>query len=149
MSTIVNRILLSMKRWLEKFSFLPVDLRSYEDLKHIHQRRFALADKDRFARLWCEIAARCSASATGMSEDSRVDELLSRKRHLIWPSLQLDELHDFILEESRSLEAPWPKMHTVADVLDYLLFTDAGDPITHDDPPLGDVRTRGAGPQPG
>ena len=107
------------------FKSRPVDVRAYDELRHIHERRFAGSDAERFVRLWCEIASLCDVSPLDMHENERLGELCPQSRWLgfVHPSARQENLEALVLMESRHLPPPTVPPTTVGDVLDYLLGT--------------------------
>jgi hypothetical protein len=93
---------------------------TYDDLKDIHQRRFAKSPPERFTQLWCEVANLCEVSPRSIDENSRIDHLGDR-RPGPWSDLRFQELEAFIAAESTSRTAPSAQFRTVGDVMDYLL----------------------------
>ena len=115
-------------RWLRSpFRPSPVDVRSYEELRHVHERRFPASDPERFVRLWCEVADLCGVLPLEMHEDDRPEELFPPDRvlGLVEPNVALEEISALIMAESRGRPPPKTRPNTVGEVLDYLLGTSA------------------------
>jgi hypothetical protein len=116
-----------LKGWRAHAHGRPLELRAYEELRGIHERRFPSTDPTRFTRLWCHVAALCNVPPLEMNENQRLVDLNPGE----W-SLGLDEhprlenLSAFIVMESRHRPLPRPVFTTVGDVLDYLLLTESG-----------------------
>jgi hypothetical protein len=123
------RILSLLKRlWAavrSPFVSRPVDVRSYDELKHIHERRFVGSDAERFRRLWCEIASLCEVSPLEMHENDRLGDRCPQSRwlRLVHPGARQENLEALVLMESRHLPPPTVLATTIGDVLDYLLGT--------------------------
>lgn len=101
----------------------PTVLVPYEQLKEIHERRFAGTDSGRFVRIWCELADICKVSPTELHEDNQLEELCPPFRcwKLVDESAQQEALWEFVWLESRHLPPPKSPLNTVGDVVDYLL----------------------------
>lgn len=101
----------------------------YEDLRHIHLRRFPDTDRARFARLWCELSALCDVRPLELHEDNRLLDLNPRVQGRWFGSEahpRLENIEELVTVESA--ERPYPKapLETVGDVLDYLLIAESG-----------------------
>lgn len=100
--------------WLRLEPVGPIDDRL---LDAIHQRRFPGADRERFGRLWCEVARLMRVSPSTLSEDDNLRELASSVSK--FPYTVLDELADFAYEESTNV--PDLEVRTIGELLDWLL----------------------------
>jgi hypothetical protein len=129
MSNMMAGFLSRLKEWFGPLRRHPVERRPYEDLKHIHLRRFATADATRFTRLWCEIAAICNVPPLGLHEEDRISDLFPKEGTLVWPSHRFEELEFLIVDERRERTPAGPDLNMVGELLDHLLFSDSGSPI--------------------
>lgn len=96
---------------------------SYEELRHIHQRRFAKTDPERFVRLWCEIADICEVSPRSLHENSNLADLCPpfRLLGLVEPSSRNEALEALVMAETRGKAPPARRPTTVGEMLDYML----------------------------
>lgn len=118
-----------LKEWVGPLRRRPVERRPYEDLEHIHLRRFAKADAARFTRLWCEIAAISKVPPLELNAADRISDLFPKQGTLVWPSYRFEELEFLVVDERRERAPAGPDLDTVGEVLDHLLFSDSGSAI--------------------
>lgn len=113
----------TLHRLTSILSRTSTDVRSYAELRHIHERRFQGTDSERFVRLWCEIAHLCRVSPLELHEGDRIDVLCPPGRFLglVLPHEALEEVTALIIAESRGRPPPRSRPSTVGEVLDYLL----------------------------
>jgi hypothetical protein len=90
-------------------------------LEAVYQRRFNDSDRDRFMRLWCEIAEVLEVPVDVLHEDAEIKEYFSSVRGRWWRTSRQDDLEYLIMAESRRQPPPSHELKTIADVLDYLL----------------------------
>jgi hypothetical protein len=87
----------------------------------VYNRRFAGADKSRFALLWCEIAEACKLPVNALHEDDELSERCPRSGSLLSSEHRLEDLEYLITMESRGKPPPQKTFKTIGDVVDYLL----------------------------
>ena len=100
-----------------------IELCSYNSVKDIHQERFRSIERERFIRVWCEIAKVCNISPISMNKNDLISDLIPPRRllGLIESDFRFENLEALINAERGQKAPPDFELKTVADILDYLL----------------------------
>lgn len=86
-------------------------------LDSIYQRRFRTRDRERFAKIWCEVARISGSDPSKLHENDNLKDLgLGKVR---FPDLVLEELSDFASSQVRHV--PDRSIVTLGDYVDWLL----------------------------
>lgn len=113
-----------IRRWWRAVSGLglrPRAIRRVDEhaLETIRARRFAIADKEEFARIWCEIATICDVDPLKLHEDNLLRELCPESPLSF--NLRMQELEALVLQETKERRPPRSRPNTVGEVIDYVL----------------------------
>lgn len=114
-----------LSKWFRSKKEPTSESPSMEELDEIYRRRFAGANRERFNRLWREIAQICEVSPLQLHED---DELLKLCPQPRWSPVndKLDEVIYVMMRERSG--TPTGKLRTVGELLDWILQEDNGLP---------------------
>lgn len=91
-----------------------------DSLEPIREAHFPHAHPARFYQLWCEIADILGVDALALGPEDVIIELCPNSKYPVFND-RLHTLEGLIMTESRKCAPPPERMHTVRDVVAYLL----------------------------
>lgn len=96
------------------------DAATPDQLQELLSRRFPSVDRERFAKLWSEIANICGVDPLVMHEDDEIQRLCPTNGALDM-NLKMMELEALVMAQSKHLAPPVGRPQTIGDIIDYLL----------------------------